>query len=138
MVSFPLPALCSISLKLPIYARLSLCLCSVQERNDHYTDIQAPTSPPLFRSVKILVAFLQFFLNFFLGKFFFWIFCSILQDFLSWWIFSCCGRFFFVLVGYLSLWLWLFLWIVHFFELSILIEKDSFFCKSGIQRDVQF
>ena len=65
----------SISPYLYAYLRAYLRACaSVQERNDHYALIQDLPYPPLFRSVKILVAFLQFFLKFFFGKFFFWIF----------------------------------------------------------------
>ena len=65
--------LLSISISLYLYAYLCAYLracASVQERNDHYALIQDLPSPPLFRSVKILVAFLQFFFEFFLGNFF--------------------------------------------------------------------
>ena len=75
--------------------------------------VYAPPPPPLFGSVKILVAFLQFFFEIFLVDFFlnfFWIFFAEFH------------KFFFVVVGIFE--------IVHFFELSILTEEDL--CKSGI------
>ena len=95
----------------PIYIPISVPV-QVYRSVTTITEVYAPL-PPLFRSVKILVAFLQFFLKFFLGNFFFEIFfCRIPQGYFFPQGFFCgCGYF----------------WESTFFGLSILIEKDSFF-----------
>ena len=82
----PLPislSLClSPCLSMPAYLR---ACASVQERNDHYGGI---CTPPLFRSVKILVAFLQFFFEIFFCDFFLNFFCRIPQSSFLWlWLF---------------------------------------------------
>ena len=114
---FPFPALCFIPPNLCAYlcaylCRLFACLCSRIPTQWPLRTYTSPTLPPLFRSVKILVAFLQFFFEFFLGNFFFWNFSAEFHKVL----FCGCGYF----------------WESTFFGLSILVEKDSFFCKSGI------
>ena len=65
-ISVPLYLPIFVPISVPIYAVCLLVYVAVYRRDDHYALIQATPSPPLFRSVKILVAFLQFFLKFFL------------------------------------------------------------------------
>ena len=71
-----------------------------------------PTLPPPIRERENLGSLSSIFFEIFFGKFFLEFF---LQNF---------TRFFFVVVVIFER--------VHFFELSIFDEKDSFFCKSGI------
>ena len=99
----------SVPISVPIYAVCLLVYVAVYRRNDHYALIQDLPSPPLFRSVKILVAFLQFFFEIFFWNFFFAEFHKVLFSHKG--LFCGCGYF----------------WESAFFGLSILIEKDSFF-----------
>ena len=116
---------CIASLHIHLHLHISLSLClsiclffacaSVQERNDHYTLIQALPSPPPIQERGNLGSLSSiFFLNFFWGNFF-------LQNF---------TRFFF--------WLWVFLreyifWFKHFDR-----ERFFFFARVVFSEIVQF
>ena len=109
----------------PIYAVCLLVYVAVYRHNDRYALIQDLPSPPLFRSVKILVAFLQFFFWNFFGEIFFWNF--FLQN---------STRFFFPQGSFL--WLWVFLreyifWVKHFDR-----ERFFFFARVVFSEIVQF
>ena len=99
----------SVPISVPIYAVCLLVYVAVYRRNDHYALIQDLPYPPLFRSVKILVAFLQFFFwNFFLNFFFLFFLNFFLQN--STRLFFPQGSFF----GCGYFWESAFFWVKHF------------------------
>ena len=130
-MNLPLPALCSISLYL--FASISPYLCaylraycsriSTQRPLRIYTSHTLP--PPLFRSVKILVAFLQFFFEIFFCDFFWKFFFAEFHKVL----FFPQGSF---------LWLWVFLRECIFRVKHFGRERFFFFARVVFSEIVQF